>query len=177
MSRAFMSRAFMSAWPAFALCMMFLTALLATPGCQDGSDQTKSSAPDGFERELMDADRRFAGEVAAAAPADRGKVWAAWFGSAGRQIIPGSIVQGDRSIAALMGPAFATPGYSLTWEPDLASSGAAGDMGWTSGRYESRRTDPEGDTLELGRYLTIWQRQPDGRWKVAVDTGVPDSRD
>lgn len=172
-----MSRALKSTWPAFARCMIFLTALLATPGCQDGSDQTESSAPADYERELMDADRRFAAAVAAAAPADRGKVWAAWFSSAGRQIIPGSVVQGDRSIAALMGPAFASPGYTLTWEPDLASSGTTGDMGWTSGRYENRRAGPEGDILEHGRYLTIWQRQSDGRWKVAVDTGVPDSRD
>jgi ketosteroid isomerase-like protein len=125
----------------------------------------------------MEEDRRFAAEVAAAAPADRGQVWAAWFSPAGRQILPGAVVQGARSIAALMGPAFATPGYSLTWEPDLASADAAGDLGWTSGRYESRGEGPEGPILEHGRYLTIWQRQPDGRWKVAVDTGVPDSRD
>jgi hypothetical protein len=162
--------------------LILLAALQTTLGCQDTGEQTKSThdgpaASTGFENELMEADRRFAAEVAAAAPTDRGKVWAGWFSPTGRQIVPGNVVQGSRSITALMGPAFAAPGYSLTWEPDLASSGAAGDMGWTSGRYESRRAGPEGDILEHGRYLTIWKRGPDGRWKVAVDTGVPDSRD
>ena len=139
--------------------------------------QPELVASEKFERELMEADRRFAAEVVAAAPADRAEVWAAWFAAAGRQIIPGDIVQGSRPITALMDPAFAAPGYSLTWEPDLASSSGGGDMGWTSGRYESRRTGQDGDILEHGRYITIWQRQPDGTWKVTVDTGVPDSRE
>jgi len=128
----------------------------------------------GYEKELMDADRRFASEVAAADPADRGRIWAEWFAPDGRQIIPGKVVEGTESITALMGPAFATVGYSLTWNPDIASASADGDMGWTSGRYESRSTGPEGDTVGHGRYLTIWRRQPDGGWKVALDNGVPD---
>ena len=143
-----------------------------------GESRQPEPAPTGrFEKELMEADRRFAAEVTTAAPADRGAVWAAWFATAGRQIIPGNIVQGNRSITTLMNPAFATPGYSLTWDPDLASSSLAGDMGWTSGRYQSRSPGPDVEVLEHGRYLTIWQRQPDGGWKVAVDTGVPDSRE
>ena len=64
---------------------------------------------------------------------------------------------------------------ALLWEPAFAEVSPAGDMGWTSGRYESRRSGPEGDTLQHGRYLTIWRRQADGAWKVALDTGVPDS--
>ena len=128
----------------------------------------------GFEKELMEADRRFAQEVAAADPSDRGRVWAEWFAPNGRQIIPGHVVKGSESITALMGPAFATAGYSLTWDPDIASASADGDMGWTSGRYESRSTGPEGETVGHGRYLTIWRRQSDGGWKVALDNGVPD---
>ena len=128
----------------------------------------------GFEKELMEADRRFAREVAAASPSDRGMVWAGWFAGDGKQIIPGKVVAGTRSIGELMGTAFATVGYSLTWDPDVASASAAGDMGWTSGRYESRSSGPDGESVEHGRYLTIWNRMGDGGWKVAVDTGVPD---
>lgn len=32
-----------------------------------------------------------------------------------------------------------------------------------------------GPVQSEGRYLTVWQRQPDGDWKVAVDAGVPDT--
>ena len=129
----------------------------------------------GFERELKEADRRFAADVAAADPADRGRVWAGWFAPEGQQIIPGAVIQGMESIADLMDPFFAGGSQELTWDPDVASASAAGDMGWTSGRYEIRSPGPEGPTVRHGRYLTIWRRQADGAWKVTLDTGVPDS--
>jgi uncharacterized protein (TIGR02246 family) len=131
----------------------------------------------GYEAELKEADRRFAAEVATADPAARGQVWAGWFTDDGRQLVPGRVVEGTRSIAEMMGPIFPQPGTQLTWEPDLAEAAPSGDMGWTSGRYESRRSGPEGESVEHGRYLTIWRRQADGSWKVALDTGVPDVQD
>ena len=126
-------------------------------------------------RALLDADRRFAAAVASAAPADRGRVWAEWFAPQGRQIITGREVVGPRSIESLMGPVFASPGYALEWDPDDARISEDGSMGWTTGRYVSRRSSSGQEPTESrGRYLTNWERQPDGTWKVTVDTGVPD---
>jgi len=158
------------------LAACFLLAGLAILGVLTGclgSRDTSSGLQD-FQNEMMAADRGFARDVAAADPADRGRVWADWFASDGRQIVPGGVVTGTEAIAEMMGPFFATPGVSLTWDPDTASASAGGDMGWTSGRYESRSPGPEGETIQHGRYLTIWRRQADGTWKVDLDTGVPD---
>jgi hypothetical protein len=127
-----------------------------------------------LEQELLEADRRFAREVAAAAPAERGAAWAGWFALGGRQIVPGRVMTGTATIAEVMTRVFANPGYSLTWEPDLAEASADGTMGWTSGRYENRRAGPEGEIVEHGRYLSIWTRTTAGDWKVTLDTGVPD---
>lgn len=131
-----------------------------------------TSVSGGIAGHLMDADRRFAAEVAAALGGERARIWAGWFAPSGRQLVPAAVVTGPTDILALMEPAFADPGFSLTWTPDLADG--AGAWGWTSGRYVSTRPGPEGPVAREGRYLTVWQRQPDGAWKVAVDTGVPD---
>jgi ketosteroid isomerase-like protein len=159
-------------WSVAPVMLVTLALFLAAAGCHNSPDQPANAAR--FEKELKEADRQFAKEVAAATAADRGRMWADWFSPDGRQIIPGQVVEGTRSIADLMGPAFASEDFMLTWEPDLASASAAGDMGWTSGRYESRGSTGSGATMQAGRYLTIWRRQADGAWKVALDTGVPD---
>ena len=150
-----------------------LAVLLALTGCSEPTDKRDDTVR--FQAELMEADRDFAREVAAADLEDRGRVWAGWFAPEGQQILPGRVVQGPSSVADLMGPAFDTPGYSLTWAPDQAQASAAGDLGWTTGRYQSRQSGPEGTSVSEGRYLTIWQRMGNSAWKVAVDTGVPDS--
>lgn len=124
--------------------------------------------------QLLAADRRFAAEVATAQGGERARIWAGWFAPDGRQLVPAAVVTGPADILGLMEPAFADPGFSLLWDPDLAAG--ADQWGWTSGRYVSTRPGPGGPVTREGRYLTVWQRQPDGGWKVAVDTGVPDGQ-
>jgi hypothetical protein len=158
--------------------LILFWTVLAAAGCTRQSEapvtDLHTSDPGRLEAEFMAADRQFAAEVATAGPEARATVWAGWFAGDGRQLIPRQVVQGSAKITDLMGPAFATPGYSLQWEPDLASVSAAGDLGWTSGRYVSSHAGPEGPVTTEGRYLTVWRRQPDGLLKVELDTGVPD---
>jgi ketosteroid isomerase-like protein len=47
----------------------------------------------------------------------------------------------------------------------------AGDMGYTWGHYEGHAKDKSGNAVTTsGRYMTIWRKQPDGQWKVALDS-------
>jgi ketosteroid isomerase-like protein len=62
--------------------------------------------------------------------------------------------------------------------PDCAALGpdghraASGDIGYTLGHWETVLRTPVGDsTLGRGHYVTLWRRQPDGTWKVALDIG------
>ena len=59
----------------------------------------------------------------------------------------------------------------LSWEPEFADIAAAGDLGYTTGPWEVRRTpqDPPGG---FGHYVTVWRKQTGGEWKVAIDIGV-----
>jgi ketosteroid isomerase-like protein len=60
----------------------------------------------------------------------------------------------------------------LTWSPVAASISASGDMGYTWGTYEFRSKLNDGsERVEHGKYITVWKKQGDGTWKVAVDMG------
>ena len=168
----------MKRYPGLLLLVLVLIGVLMT-GCGGIVNQTDHDPIAGrqdFPAEYMAADRQFAAEVNAAAAADRAQIWANWFAADRRQFIPGRIVQGPESIAELMAGVFNTPGFSLQWAPDQAVVSAAGDLGWTSGRYQSTSQSPAGPVLAEGHYLTIWRRQANGALKVDLDSGVPDER-
>ncbi len=67
------------------------------------------------------------------------------------------------------------PTYSLTWEPKRAELFKSGKMGNTSGRWTYHGKNEKGEKVTLqGDYLTVWQKQADGSWKVIYDGGTPD---
>lgn len=119
---------------------------------------------------LMEADRAFAAAVAAGGS----EAWASWFAEDGAMIQPGvGEIRGRGEILSHMA-SLDEPGVSLTWEPLRASIAASGDLGWTTGSYRSVSTAAGGEVRTgQGRYVTIWRRQPDGSWRVAMDLGNP----
>ena len=60
--------------------------------------------------------------------------------------------------------------------PTSAEVSASGDLAYTIGRWEVLTTDDSGSENSggTGNYVTIWRRQADGSWKVAVDIGNND---
>jgi ketosteroid isomerase-like protein len=60
---------------------------------------------------------------------------------------------------------------TLVWEPVFAEVSAAGDLGYTTGPWELRPNDPQRPT-GYGHYVSVWQKQSDGAWRVAVDIGI-----
>lgn len=47
----------------------------------------------------------------------------------------------------------------------------SGDLAYDVGRYSMSLPRPEGGRRQdRGKYLTVWQRQADGQWKIAADT-------
>ena len=66
----------------------------------------------------------------------------------------------------------------LIREPVVAELSDRGDLGYTRGR--SRIFDPSGRsgrTVSVGdaEYLSIWRKDPDGRWRVVVNSSLPAS--
>lgn len=65
----------------------------------------------------------------------------------------------------------ARPGL-LVWWPIYADAARSGDLGYTTGPYEFRQKGPDDKAVFTGNYMTIWRKQADGSWKVAIDFGI-----
>ncbi len=59
----------------------------------------------------------------------------------------------------------------LSWQPQFADIARAGDLGYVYGVYQIRdkATGADAKVIEQGTYIRIWKKQPNGKWKVAVD--------
>ena len=62
--------------------------------------------------------------------------------------------------------------YDLLWTPVKAEVAESGELGWTWGKFIVTVREADGSTAtSYGKYLNIWRKQPDGKWKVIVDMG------
>lgn len=60
----------------------------------------------------------------------------------------------------------------LKWEPIRAEISKFKDLGFTYGYWELKIKDKEGQEKTIkGKYVTIWKKQKDGKFKIVVDIG------
>ncbi len=118
---------------------------------------------------LFGLEKKFAGAVAEGG----GSGFASFFDKDGVTI-------GNRTAAVIGQVAIAKQAqwlpqdYQLTWTPEGGELAPTGDMGFTWGHYEGRAKN---SAVTRGRYMTIWKKEPDGTWKVALDTSNEDPPD
>jgi ketosteroid isomerase-like protein len=121
---------------------------------------------------LQDADRAFDRATAER----RIEGWLDFFAEDGAMLRPGGVVTGKAAIREYMKSAFGDSSFTLHWAPTRSDVGAAGDLGYTVGRSEARRRDEKGGiVVRTGTYLTVWKKQADRSWRVALDIGVQDA--
>jgi ketosteroid isomerase-like protein len=154
--------------PATRVLWLFLALMLPFASCT--RPRLPVASREALALELMAADRAFA--VATAQDGLDG--WLQYFARGGAQVRSGGLATGHEAIREWMGPAFADSTFALIWEPHDADVAASGDLGYTFGRWESRRVGADGDRVRTGSYVTLWRRQPDGAWRVVLDIGSPD---
>ena len=56
---------------------------------------------------------------------------------------------------------------TLSWEPVSGEVAHSGELGYTWGNWKFVLPD----TIIYGNYFTVWKKQEDGTWKVALDGG------
>jgi len=86
----------------------------------------------------------------------------------------------DSSIIFRPGPVAGKPFWEgaiddndlLTWEPVFADVSAGGDLGYTTGPFEYKTDRKDEKTAGTGHFVSIWEKQPNGEWKVALDIGI-----
>jgi uncharacterized protein (TIGR02246 family) len=82
-----------------------------------------------------------------------------------------SILKSKEEIQKFAVDFMASPGLAMAWQPTEAVASRGGDLGYTIGTYELTVNGPKGKPVtDRGKYLTVWKKQADGSWKVAVDT-------
>ena len=91
--------------------------------------------------------------------------------------LPGMpIATGPAAIREAFTKLTSIPGFSLRWTATKAEVSASGDLGYTSGSYEMTMNDAGGKPMmEKGKYITVWQKQPDGQWKAREDIANADA--
>jgi hypothetical protein len=114
---------------------------------------------------FIEADQDFAALAGKSGAADAFRAFAA----------PNAIVQagpatrrGPDEIAA--GIAGGVPA-DWAWYPVLGRAAGSGDLGFTVG--QSTITPKAGGAANLGKYLTVWTRRPDGSVRYLTDGGNP----
>jgi ketosteroid isomerase-like protein len=63
-------------------------------------------------------------------------------------------------------------GLDLIWEPTFAAIARSADFGYTTGpaKWKAKKADEK--PLGYGYFVSIWKKQEDGSWKVALDLGI-----
>ncbi len=151
-----------------AVGMTCLAAGITLAGCGSAVDPAA-------EREaLLAADRAFAQATAER----RLEGWVEAFAEDAIMMRPDEpFSPGLDAVRGYMAGAFADTSWTISWEPELAFVSSAGDMGYTLGRYRTRGLDAAGaEMLGAGKYVTIWRKGQDGRWRVVFDGGNPDTQ-
>ena len=65
---------------------------------------------------------------------------------------------------------FAMPGFSPKWTTGTVVVASSGDIAYSISASEFTMNDATGVAMvDIGKGLTIWKKQADGSWKVAVD--------
>jgi uncharacterized protein (TIGR02246 family) len=84
------------------------------------------------------------------------------------KIITGPKEIAERQKAAMMG---VDPGVKVT--VTTKNVWRVGDTAYETGQYRYEYTEKGKPGVDEGQYVTVWKRQKDGAWKLAMDMGLP----
>ena len=63
------------------------------------------------------------------------------------------------------------PGSEISWQSNKVEVASSGDMAYVVGSYTMTVNDGQGKPVtDRGKYIEVWKKQADGRWKAVEDT-------
>jgi ketosteroid isomerase-like protein len=71
---------------------------------------------------------------------------------------------------------FDAPGASISWRTSRVEVAKSGDLAYVTGSYEAGMNDAAGKPVkEVGKYVAIFKKQADDKWKCIVDVWNADT--
>jgi len=149
-----------------------LVALAVAAGCTHVGPSPRGAGSD-VREEVLRADAAWSRSLAARDPAAFASVVAEDALFAARR----GLARGREEVRTAWGRWFEPGAPSFAWAPDDGGVSASGELAWSTGTFRIEATDSQGRPSPIeGRYVTVWRRDPDGRWRALLDGGsVPAS--
>ena len=86
------------------------------------------------------------------------------------------ISRGREAVSKAWLPFFTDGSLFLKLHPTQVEVSSSGDLGYSIGDYERIGKNASGrPETATGSYVSIWRRQPSGKWKIVLDIGTPAS--
>jgi len=141
-----------------------LTLVLAASGCG------KSQPPDtraADEKALRDVDAQWS----AAAATKNVDAAVSYYSDNAILLPPNSPAATDKQTIRGIWSELLAPDTSLSWQATRVEASRSGDLGYVAGTYQMALKDPQGKpTTDRGKFLEVWKKQADGKWKCVADT-------
>jgi ketosteroid isomerase-like protein len=81
-----------------------------------------------------------------------------------------SAARTKEAIRKLWQDLIASPGFVISWKATKIEVAKSGDLACLSGTYEFAMNDASGKPVnDHGKYVEVWERQADGKWKCGTD--------
>lgn len=148
-------------------------AAASAPAASPAAPPSAAVAPSPAVAPLFEADLAFARAVATgdrAAFADLLEPDALFGGATQLRDGRAAVVEGWAPLLEPSSP-------KLTWAPADGERSTSGDLGYTIGHSRFEGPGPDGKPrVNEGRYLTVWRRGADGRWRVLFDLSYDPER-
>jgi uncharacterized protein (TIGR02246 family) len=89
---------------------------------------------------------------------------------------PGApLAAGKDAIRKVWANVVAIPGGNLRWVSSKVEVARSGDLAYDTGAYTLTKNDASGKPVTAtGKYVVVWKKQADGKWKVIQDIDNPD---
>jgi uncharacterized protein (TIGR02246 family) len=151
-----------------AFCGCLALVLLAS-GC---GPQTPPDTRAADEKAIRDLDAQWA-----KAAADKDLDATISYYSDDASLLPPNapIATGNHAIRAVWAPMLG-PDVSLSWKATKADVAHSSDLAYLLGVYQLTTKGPQGNPVtDNGKFVEVWKKQADGKWKVVADIFNSDS--
>ena len=143
-----------------------ILAIILLASCNQKKIDTKAET-----EKLMQVSRDWA---KAAETTDIDKILSYWSDDAA--VISGNmpVITGKPAIRQMVEGSLKMPGFKITWEPESGNVSESGDLGYLVENSQITMKDSTGkEMIQAFKTVTVWKKQPDGRWKCIVDSMNP----